>query len=46
MRRQNLIPGRLANLLLPRSEETKRKISEGVKRNWALRRERSKKAGA
>ena len=35
---RTLIPGKLANLLLPKSEETKKKISESVKRSWERRR--------
>jgi hypothetical protein len=40
MRRNN--PGRVENLNLgPKSEETRRRMSEGAKRAWAVRHERA-----
>ena len=45
-RTKSLLPGKLANLLLPKSEEHKRRISEGVKRHWQRRREAAAQAEA
>ncbi len=39
MRRSPVLPGRLGNLLAPKSAEHKQKIAEGVKRAWQRRRE-------
>jgi len=41
MRRQNeqpQLPGRLANMLRPKTEDHKRRIAESVKRYWQQRR--------